>query len=415
MAELAIWFHDVIYEMGGADNERRSARYFLDVTRERLAQDALDRQNAALAQSEKMAAMGSLLASVSHELNNPLSIVLGQSELLESLAEDDATLQRAQRIKSAAERCGRIVRTFLAMARQREMERAPVNLAQTVETAQGMASYAFSASGIDLTVRLPDTPLYVLGDGDQLVQVFVNMLLNAQQAMEDVDGPRAVAIDGTCDGTRLAISVTDSGPGVPPDLIDQIFEPFFTTKSEGVGTGIGLSLCRNIVETHGGTLTCANAPDRGAVFTIDLPLAEPFDVATPGALDDQWGHLPPLNILLVDDEPEVAQVSAEFLQADGHTVKFANDGEEALTAIEEQDFDVVLSDIRMPGLDGPGLWRALEQSGAFPVERIGFLTGDTLGGSVRGFLETHPAEVLNKPFHRDELRRLILRLLSVEI
>lgn len=408
------WSNRALFDEKGALIEYQAVGR--DITAEHLAQEALDRQNAALVQSEKMAAMGSLLASVSHELNNPLSIVLGQSEILESLASDEATQSRAARIKSAAERCGRIVRTFLSMARRREAQMSSVDIPQTIDLARSMVIYAYNTSSIELEINIPESSIQVMGDGDQLVQVFVNMLLNAQQAMEETTNARKVTVSSETQGDTVLISIEDTGPGIPPDVADQIFEPFFTTKPEGVGTGIGLSLCKNITEAHGGALTYKQGKKGGAVFTVSLPLAETeVEGAEQAEWLEEWTQLPPLNILLVDDETEVAQVSADFLRTDGHRLELASDGQSALDLLQRQDFDLVLSDIRMPGLDGPGLWEELSNSGAFPVERIGFLTGDTLGTSVKRFLDKYPVKVLNKPFHRDDLRKLILELLAVEV
>ena len=386
-----------------------------DVTAERLSQQRLDEQNARIAQSEKMAAMGALLASVSHELNNPLSVVLGQSELLEATAPDEATAARATRIRNAADRCARIVRTFLDMARQRDADHRPLDLRAVIDSARAIVSYALSRSDVELVAEIPDTPLPITGNADQLVQVVVNLLLNAGQAMEQAAMPRRVVLQATQDGASVVIRVADSGPGVPDDLAERIFEPFFTTKPEGSGTGIGLALCRSITEAHDGALALLPS-DAGAVFELTIPLSGPAaQVADDAEISTHWGHLPTLDILLVDDEPEVADTVRAFLEVDGHAVTDVRDGQAALDALAAADFDIILSDVRMPGLDGPGLWAALEQAGDFPLARVGFLTGDTLSPGVQGFFQQTAALVIEKPFTRADLQSLILRLLAAEV
>jgi signal transduction histidine kinase len=230
----------------------------------RLQQEAarqIERQRDALRQSEKLSAMGTLLAGVAHELNNPLAIVMGRASLLEEKTEASALAADARRIREAAERCGRIVRTFLNMARQKPPERRAVQLNDIVRAAADMLGYTLRSHGITVDLALADDMPVAQADPDQLGQVVLNLIVNAQQALGNVDAARQLTL---ATGVELArpgreprvwLRVADTGPGVPEEARARIFEPFFTTKGAGLGTGLGLSVSRAIVREHGGELT----------------------------------------------------------------------------------------------------------------------------------------------------------------
>jgi len=212
---------------------------------------------------------------------------------------------------------------------------------------------------------------------------------------------------------RVRLEVADTGPGIPAELRTRIFEPFFTTKAPGHGTGLGLALCRGIIEAHGGTIQMESRPGHGTVFRIELPLvtppaAPPRTSATPSLPSIQGGKA----ILVVDDEPEVAATLAEMLAEDGHQVETAPDGAIALRKLERRRYDLVLSDIRMPGLDGPGLYRALERRHPDLVRRFVFFTGDALSPETRQLVEETRTLAMSKPFDADAIRQVVRRALS---
>ncbi|HET6519532.1 MAG TPA: PAS domain S-box protein, partial [Geminicoccaceae bacterium] len=387
-----------------------------DLTERKQAETEIARQRAALHQRDKMSALGSLLAGVAHELNNPLSVVVGQSLLLEETSADPKVKQRAAKVRQAADRCARIVKTFLAMVRQRAPERAPVDLNALVRDSLELVAYALRTGDVRVRRELaPDLPP-LWGDADQLNQVVANLLANAQQALLERPGERELVVRTSADpdGRSLRLEVADNGPGVPEALRPRIFEPFFTTKPEGIGTGIGLSVCRNIVEAHGGRIALAGRPGGGAVFAVTLPIdAGPrrgvTDKAAPAA---GAAAVRPLSVLVVDDEPDIARMLVDILRADGHEAAVAESGRAALERLAERDFDLILSDLRMPDLDGPGLYRELEASGRHPLGRIAFITGDTLGVGVSRFLAETAVPYLEKPFVPEDVRGLIARVVA---
>ena len=384
-----------------------------DLTERKRAEAEIVQQREALYQSEKMSALGSLLAGVAHELNNPLSVVLLHAHLLEETAAAPDARRRAEKIRRAADSCARIVQTFLAMARRRPPERSLIELNDVVRSSLELTAYGLRSTGIEVTLDLdPDLPP-LWADGGQINQVLVNLFVNAQQALADAPPPRrlTVATHFEAAATMARLRVIDNGPGVPSKIRKRIFEPFFTTKAVGVGTGIGLSVCQGIVRSHGGAIAIGSAKGGGAAFTVDLPIAV-LDADGVSASRPPIVDLDPLAILVVDDEPEILALLVEILAADGHRVECAEHGAAALRQLETHPYDLILSDIRMPVLDGPGLYRALEARWPELLDRIAFLTGDTLGPGASRFLAETGVPCIEKPLTRDSLLALVARVVE---
>src|SRR5919106_678056 len=225
-----------------------NARDVTDRKRDEATQEQL---RVHLRHSEKLAAMGALLAGVAHELNNPLAVVTGHTALLLARPGDPAVSARAEKIGRAAERCGRIVKNFLALARQYPPERTSVSLNQIVEDALEVLAYPLRVDNVDVTTELSADLPALAADEHQLQQVLVNLVTNAHQAMREVGGVRRLSLrSGAGPDATVWLEVSDSGPGMPPEVQARLFEPFFTTKPVGQGTGLGLSICKGIVEGH---------------------------------------------------------------------------------------------------------------------------------------------------------------------
>ena len=391
-----------------------------DLSEREAAQGEIERQREALRQSEKLTAMGSLLAGVAHELNNPLSIVMGRAALLAEKMSGNPLAADAQRIHEAAERCGRIVRTFLNMARSRPANRSEVALNDLATAAIDMLAYVLRSHGIAVALDLlPGLPP-VKADADQIGQIVLNLIVNAQQALGSRDHGRRLTVSTglapMTDGDRRRVPrvwlrVRDNGPGIEPELRERIFEPFFTTKSEGVGTGLGLAVSRSIARDHGGELTLQDDGD-GACFCLQLPVSgepeasetEPVPLAE---TDERHARL-----LIVDDEPEIAELIGEMLAGAGYEVMTAESGAVALAMLEEARFDAIVSDLHMPDLDGAGLWREVRRHHPQLARRMLFVTGDTLSPTARQFLNEARCDSLNKPFAKQELLARVAALLT---
>jgi signal transduction histidine kinase len=366
-----------------------------------------------LLQSEKVATMGSLLAGVAHELNNPLAIVMGQAHMLREVGADGSAAVRAEKINTAAARCVRIVRNFLALARKRPPERTEVVLNQVIAEALELLAYELRSDGIEVTTTLADNLPRLSADAHQLHQVLVNLLTNAHHAMKKTDGPKHIAITSRFDVARgrAQVAVADTGPGIPPEIQQKVFEPFFTTKPLGQGTGLGLSLCRGIVEQHGGTVTLTSAPGRGTTFLVELPsMSAP--ATTAGAVEVEAPRVASKTILVVDDEEEISELVGEMLRRDGHTAHLAPNGGVALEMLAQRSYDLILSDTKMPILDGLALYREIERR--FPAlrGRVIFVTGDVLDEEKQQLLAATGAPVITKPFSLNDVRVAVRRRLA---
>jgi two-component system NtrC family sensor kinase len=374
---------------------------FSDVTARRRTEEAL-RQN------EKLASLAQLLAGVSHELNNPLSVIVGHASLLRRHVAEGPVAARVEKIATAAERCARIVRNFLAVARQQETERMAIDLNRVLNDAVDFLAYPMQVDDVRLVLELaPDLPP-LWADAQQIHQVAVNILANAHHAVRAVEGPRRVTLASwaAADGRSVGFRVSDNGPGIPEALRPRIFEPFFTTKAVGDGSGLGLSVCRGLVEAHDGRIEAESRPGDGATFTVTLPVADesaPAVVRPDPARPAARGR----RILVVDDEPMVAEILGEILTGHGHYVDTAGDGRAALEKLAAGRFDLVLTDIKMPVLDGPGLYRQLVARDPGARRRVIFVSGDTLSDETRDFLAGTGAPLLHKPFDAESVRRAV--------
>ncbi len=393
------------------DGEPFNTAFITDLSAQHESARQIDRQRDALRQSEKLSAMGTLLAGVAHELNNPLAIVMGRASLLEEKAEGSEHATDARRIRAAADRCGRIVRTFLNMARQKPPERHAVQLNDIVRAAADMLGYTLRSHGIQVQLQLAEGLPEAQADADQLGQVVLNLMVNAQQALQGIQAPRllhvATGVETMRAGRepRVWLRLADNGPGVPEAVRERLFEPFFTTKAAGFGTGLGLSVSRSIVREHGGELMLEglDAKQGGASFRMSLPIsgeASPSVAALPADHVSGERHA---RVLVVDDEVEIADLMRDVLEGAGFDVATAESGAVALELLAEARFDAIVSDVRMPDLDGAALWRAVCERQPHLARRMLFVTGDTLSQQARQVLEVSGCQSLDKPFAKADL------------
>ncbi|HKU12849.1 MAG TPA: ATP-binding protein [Steroidobacteraceae bacterium] len=388
--------------------------FISDLTEQKRSEEQLARQREALRQSEKMSAMGALLAGVAHELNNPLAILMGRAALLQGKVKDPAAKDAAQRIYATAERCGRIVRTFLSMARQRPPERRLAQLNDVVEGALELLGYGLRSAGVSTVTRFdPLLPMASM-DADQIGQVVINLIVNAQHALADrrcdTLERREISIETRHADDKVELRVADNGPGIAPALRQRIFDPFFTTKPVGTGTGVGLAVSLAIAREHGGDLRLEPS-SVGALFVLSLPLGqaqEPLRARRrPDEVDEELlaGHA-----LIVDDETEMTDVLGDILESAGFITTRFTSSRAALAWLQQHDCNVILTDLRMPDLDGPALWRALREQRPELAARVGFITGDTLSASVEPFLESTGQPWLEKPFTPEQVLELVARI-----
>ena len=369
-----------------------------------------------LLEAGKLATMGNLLAGVAHELNSPLSVILGQVGLFSQTGVDPKARARVKDIGEAAERCVRIVRSFLTMARRHPPERGHVSLNHLLREAVELLSFELRIASIEIVYDLErDLPL-VWADGHQLKQVIVNLVTNARQAVQDSAPPRQLRLATRYDErhSSVGIEVADSGPGIPAELRARVFEPFFTTKPDGEGTGLGLALARGMVEGHGGSIEIESTPGEGARFIISLPLGAPPESQEESGELQAAGPVVGKSILVVDDEPAVASLLAEALSRDGYKVDMAANGAVALRMLGARDYDLIISDSGMPELNGRELYREIERREPRLSRRFVFVTGDILNPRTRAFLAETGAPQLEKPFTVESVKRVVRRALLTQ-
>ena len=377
-----------------------------------LVEDVTDQQHleAQLIQSEKLAAVGQLVSGVAHELNNPLTSIAGLSEFLleqKELASKDRGHLRV--IHEQAERAGRIVRNLLTFARKGPAEQGRVNLNDVIQRTVLLMAHDLKLKDITVEKVLPTIP-EILGDRHALQQAVLNLLNNAAQAVaENKPGRRRLICVNTWFDQRVRMRVSDSGPGIPDDVVPQLFTPFFTTKEPGQGTGLGLSITYSIVEAHGGRISVERPPDGGAAFLVDLPPAPPAPPAA-AALADAPGRtaLEPSvpvvkrTILLVDDDPAVRRMVKALFGREGHTVEVARTPQHALDLVRTRSYDLILADARATARDHLFVEQLVEAHPGLK-ERILVATGD-VRASTDEALAHLGLRYVRKPFNLRDLR-----------
>ncbi len=370
-----------------------------------------------LRRAEKLSALGQLIAGVAHELNNPLAVVMGFSQVMaKRTGLDEKTRNEMQRILHESERATKIVRDLLAFARPNDPQKTLVNINRLVASVVETQEAVIRAAGIQLESRLPADLPRTMADHGQIEQVLVNLITNAVYALSMREKPRLLTIRTEENGYYIRIVVADNGPGIPKEIIGQIFDPFFTTKPVGKGTGLGLTISNTIVQEHRGKILVESQPDTGARFIVELPMIPSGIATTPPEVLPAPKRLPEQHtkrsILIVDDEPGIVEVLTEVISEIGHDVASATNGSEAMERIATGKYDVILSDMRMPGMDGVHLFETLKEKDEELAHRIIFVTGDTVSPDTRAFLESTGNRWLSKPFNVQQIIDTINEVLA---
>jgi two-component system NtrC family sensor kinase len=392
---------------GGDHGEPSLVVVLSDVTESRRLQQQL-------AHSEKMSSLGQMISGIAHELNNPLTSILGYSQLLGSTRDPATIAKRVEVLAREAGRCQKIVQNLLSFARRRRPEREPLSLNQVVQSVQALLAYQLRVENVAVSPSLDPALPMIHGDPHELQQVLVNLITNAQQAIRrGGDGGEIALTTSVADGGTVVLEVRDSGPGIPEPIREKIFDPFFTTKEEGKGTGLGLSLVYGIIESHGGSIEVVPGGGPGACFRITLPSGVP--PAAAATAEREPAPLPsgPGTVLVVDDEPELARLICETLAEDGHHVESASDGNAALARVRERPFDLIVSDLHMPGMGGERLYEELRRVRPELGRRLLLISGDTVGDAPEAVAERTGLPLLHKPFDVEGLRRVVRERLAL--
>lgn len=378
--------------------------------------ETLKSTQAQLIQSEKLSAVGQFVAGVAHELNNPLTSVIGFADLLSTRETDEKSRRHLDLIAKSAHRCHKIVHSLLSFARQHAPERKIVAANDLIDEVLEIMAYDLRTSNVTVVKELAAGLPRILADPHQVQQVFVNILGNARQAIEPFRRDGQIVIRTRLAEGNVRIEFQDNGPGIRPENLARIFDPFFTTKPVGKGTGLGLSLSYGIIQEHGGKISVRSEPGQGATFVIDLPVA----AEQPGAIRPV--SAPPFaagptqegrgkSVLVVDDEEWILQLAEELLRSEGYAVTTANSGARALELMAKIRFDLIVSDWKMPGLNGMHLYEQLHGTDPAMASRMIFMTGDVINDTFQKFLEDGDKACLSKPFAIGEFRTTVARVM----
>src|SRR3989449_1818844 len=381
----------------------------------------LKRLEEQLIQAEKLAAMGQMLAGVAHELNNPLTAILGVTELLrERPGADESTRRQLELTHRQARRAARIVQNLLEFSRPASPQKKPLDLNNILERTLQLHEHSLRRNNIEVDFRLPAELPGVVGDANQLIQIFLNLITNAEQAIREVRDSGRIQIRAGRIGNQLTITVQDDGVGIRPEALQRIFDPFYTTKRPGGGTGLGLSICMSIIREHGGNIEAETLPAGGSAFTIYLPVASgdplgstapPLDTGVAAKTVRATADLlKGRAVLVLDDEESLRMLLQEGLSAQGLRVDGAATTEEALAHLGRSSYDVFLCDLHLSSggytVDGrEAASRILEAAGKQKPLLV-YMTGDLLE-STPGAAGGNEPICLQKPFRISDVLALL--------
>jgi PAS domain S-box-containing protein len=363
-----------------------------------------------LVHSERLSAIGELVAGVAHEINNPLQTIVGSVELMLDHRTGGVTTRDLELVRQEAGRAGQIVRNLLSFVRRGAPDRVVSDLTAMVRSTVQLREYHLLQANIAVDARYAPEPLTIFANLDEIRQVVLNLLLNAEHALMRAGRAGTIFVTTTTEGSRHVVEISDSGPGIPPELRGRIFEPFFTTKEVGEGTGLGLSISHGIASAHGGSLELRDS-EVGARFRLTLPVyREPSSALPESQIGSASGDR---TILVVDDEAPIRRLLTRLLERRGFEVHEAETGEQALDHAAARRYGLVICDVRMPGIGGLELYRQLVAKDPELGRRFVFITGDT-GSLGSSSIDTADASVLAKPFTAADLDAVLNRIVSRE-
>jgi two-component system NtrC family sensor kinase len=367
-----------------------------------------------LLQSEKMSAVGQLIAGVAHELNNPLTAILGYAQLLESEGLNNRAQDYVSKLFKQAQRTHRVVQNLLSFARQRKPQRDEVDIRKILDETLALRDYDLKINNIGVERDLPSEPAMVVADPHQIEQVFLNIINNSVDAVLETGHTGKLKIRIRCEGGHVSTQFTDNGAGIKDPK--RIFDPFYTTKSVGKGTGLGLSICYGIVKEHGGDITANNSSSGGAVIEVRLPAvaSEKLESELPKLAPRQHEGATHGRVLLVEEEEAVLEFERDVLAGAGATVVTARTSQDVKTRLLSEPFDALIMNGNMPGQwSSKEAYQWLKENCPGMEAHVLFTFSNGVEtGNGRSFLQENNVPCLVKPFEVAELISQARRLLQ---
>ncbi|MBD3184789.1 PAS domain S-box protein [Candidatus Poribacteria bacterium] len=406
---LIVWSNSQIKDESGEITGILS--YGIDVTQQRMLESQLSR-------SERMSALGQLVSGVAHELNNPLTAVIGYTQLLVGVDCDSETRRMLNIIYREAERCHKIVDGLLQFAREYDQVKEPTQINDVIEATLNLKRYQLHVDNIQLELHLSGDIPETMADPHQLQQVFVNLINNAHQAMTDHSGRGKLTIQTELIDDKIVVKFIDTGPGIVKDNLSRIFDPFFTTKESGKGTGLGLSICHSIIEEHNGNIYAESEIGKGSTFTLVLPVVTsdeiPDNVINDANIEQMQDSVFGGKILVVDDEQKILELFNDILTMMNYEVVTARNAIQAMDNLDNNEYDLMICDMKMPGFSGEKLYNIVKSTKPDLAERIIFVTGDIINPDTQKFLRETGNPYIAKPFSVDEIKDIVFKSFSTE-
>ncbi|MDP3025112.1 MAG: GAF domain-containing protein [candidate division Zixibacteria bacterium] len=366
-----------------------------------------------LVQSEKMAAVGQLVSGVAHELNNPLAGVMGYSQLLlMNNGLDSKTQSYLNKISKESDRAKNIVNNLLTFARKHKPEKKYLDINTILDQTIELRAYDLKVGNIQVLKNFEPQLPRTMADFNQLQQVFLNIMNNAHQAIQETKGKGEIRIRTEKAGEMIRIILEDNGPGIPEENLNKIFEPFFTTKEVGRGTGLGLSISYGIIQQHGGKISARSILGQGATFVIELPVLKEEKAAVSEKKEKPKSVIRKIekkNILAIDDEQSILDILMDTLQQEGHQVDVASNGRTGLSKVKASDYDLIITDIKMPDFDGRRFYEEVKKYNEELAKKIIFTTGDLANPETEAFLDRVKQPCIPKPFNLEEVKQTIIK------
>jgi PAS domain S-box-containing protein len=393
------------------ENEAATLCFISDISEKvNIKRQRDDMEQKALMASH-LTAVGEMASGIAHEINNPLTSIVLFSQLLLEESLSDSVKRDVKAIHDSALRATNTIRRLLAFARQQLLEKSYIDVNEVLEVTIELRKYSLETSNIKVTMDLDVGLPITLADSEQLQQVFLNIILNAETELKESKGKGNIFIKTEQKDKFIRISIKDDGPGIPKEYLRKIFDPFFTTREVGQGTGLGLSVCHGIISEHGGRIYAESTLGKGATFFIELPIigkeSSEFKADTsPETIPANKGK-----VLIVDDEQSILNALGRLLNREGHKTETTDNCHDAIKLIKNNNYDIILLDIKLPDMSGIDLYEVMEKMNPSLLKKIIFITGDNMDILTQKFLEKTKARFFAKPFDYKVLIREINSLL----